>query len=197
MSDEQIRALVHLLPYLADRRGGTAALQRRSTARPGPGITPVPKWPQLAVTPKSSSAMLRPAVVAVTPMGASSGRRSPTVTPGTGVSGSSRRATSRPRAAEADKLGGRAKAVAIGPARQRDARPFHPERPSVGLPVGRVVQHGEDVVEQALHAQAQPVQVALGLGDRLGRRWVSSPPSSPRPSSRSHAGNQRAPRSIR
>ena len=31
--------------------------------------------------------------------------------------------------------------VAVGPAGQRDAGPLHPQRPGVGLPVGRVVQH--------------------------------------------------------
>ena len=42
--------------------------------------------------------------------------------------------------------------VAAGPARKRDARPLHTERPGVRLAVGGIVKHGEDVMKQVLHA---------------------------------------------
>ena len=55
-----------------------------------------------------------------------------------------------------------------GPARERDARPFHRERSGTGLAVGGVVQHGEDVVEQVFDAQAEVFQVATGGARRVG-----------------------------
>ena len=50
-------------------------------------------------------------------------------------------------------LVGRSVLVAVGPARKRDARPLHAQRPGVGLAVGGVVQHGDDVVEQVFDAR--------------------------------------------
>ena len=49
-----------------------------------------------------------------------------------------------------------------GPAGKRDARPFHAERPGVGLPVGRVVERCEDMVEQVFDTEAEAFQVAPG-----------------------------------
>ena len=40
------------------------------------------------------------------------------------------------------------------------------------------MQHGQDVVEQVLHAQAQPVQVELGRGRQVGaalRSFIAEP----------------------
>ena len=85
----------------------------------GPRRTP--KWPQPAVTAKSSPVMLRPSVVAGTAMAAISGRSWPVVTPGTGASGSSRRASSRPRAAEAARVW--AACSAVGAVREPPAMP--------------------------------------------------------------------------
>ena len=47
-------------------------------------------------------------------------------------------------------------------------RPPNPERPGVGLPVGGVVQHSEDVMEQVLHTQAEFVEVVLGGVRQVG-----------------------------
>ena len=102
-------------------------------------------------------------------MAASSGRSVPAVTPATGVSGSSSAASSRPRAAEARSSSAASGASPVWPAGQRDAGPLHPQRPGVGLPVGRVVQHRKRVVEQVLDSQPQPVKVAL-----RGRRQVGA-----------------------
>ena len=55
----------------------------------------------------------------------------------------------------------RAGVVAIWPARQRDARSVHAKRSGVGQPVLRVVQRGDDMVEQVLNVQPQAIQIAL------------------------------------
>ena len=78
-------------------------------------------------------------VVAVVVLGtatrATSGRNEPVVTPATGVSESSNAASSRPRAADAREFLRRSSCGSIGPAGQRDAGPFHPERAGVGRAV--------------------------------------------------------------
>ena len=101
-------------------------------------------------------------------MAASSGRSAPVVMPGTGVSESSRRASSRPRSAHARQFLRCAWRIDVGPGGHGYARPLHPQSPGVGLPVVRIVQHGQRVVEQVFYTQAQPVQVALGGGRQVG-----------------------------
>ena len=105
--------------------------------------------------------MLPPYVVAGTAMAASSGRSFPVVTPATGVSESSSAASSRPRAAVAAIASAASFVIPVGPAGQRDARPLHPQRAGVGGAVGRIVQSGDDVVEQVLNVQAHAIQVPL------------------------------------
>ena len=58
--------------------------------------------------------------------------------------------------------------VAVGPAGQRDSGPLHPQRPGVGLPVGWVMQYRQGVVEQVLHTQPQPFEVALRRRRQVG-----------------------------
>ena len=70
-------------------------------------------------------------------------------------------------------LVGRAFDNAVRPAGQRDAGPLHLQRPGVSLTVGRVVQHGQRVVEQVHHSQPQPVQVGLGLRSQVGPGLLS------------------------
>ena len=56
---------------------------------------------------------------------------------------------------------GRSGSAPHRPTGERDARPFHAERPGVGVAVRGVVQHRKHMVEQVLDAQAQGRQVLM------------------------------------
>ena len=112
--------------------------------------------------------MLRPSVVAGTARAAISGRNVPWVTPGTGASGSSRRASSRPRAADAARESAAPSASPSGQPGKRDARPFHAERPGVGFAVSEIVEGGEDVVEEVFYICAKTVEIALRGTGQIG-----------------------------
>ena len=81
----------------------SSAVYGRGTTRPRPGMTvsPCPKLPQPAVSAKSPPTMFPPPSTDGTATAAISGGRTPSVIPGTGVSESSKAASSRPRAADA------------------------------------------------------------------------------------------------
>lgn len=56
--------------------------------------------------------------------------------------------------------------VPVGPAGQRDARPFDAQHTGVGGAVGRVVQYGEDVMEQVFDAGVDTSEVTVcSLGE--------------------------------
>ena len=57
--------------------------------------------------------------------------------------------------------------LAVTPARKRDARPFHAQRSGVGLAVGRIVQRGQNMVEQVFDARSEPVEIALRRGGEV------------------------------
>ena len=57
----------------------------------------------------------------------------------------------------------------VRPAGERNTRPAHAERSGVGLAVGGIVQHGQDVVEQVFHAGVDLFEIAL-----RGRRQVGA-----------------------
>ena len=105
-------------------------------------------------------------------MVAISGRSVPAVTPGTGsfrVQQAGQLPASFRRCRQFFRSGaGIPTGITAGPAGQRDARPLHPQRPRVGLPVDRVVQHGQDMVEQVLHAHSKLVEVTLGRSGEVG-----------------------------
>ena len=99
-------------------------------------------------------------------MAAISGRSGARVTPGTGGVGIEQRGELAPARRRPREFVGRVRVPAVRPARQRDARPFHPQRPGIGLAVAGIVQGGEDVVEQVFRAEAEAVEIALcGAGE--------------------------------
>ena len=90
-----------------------------------------------------------------------SGRSGASVTPGTGLSGSSKAARSRPRAADFA-------SASAAPSTSPSGQPESGMRghsilsaPGVGLAVGGIVEHGKGVVEQVRHAYSEPVEEAL------------------------------------
>ena len=57
---------------------------------------------------------------------------------------------------------------AVRPARQRDARPFHAQCVRVGLPVRRIVQDSQHVVEQVLDTETEAVEIPLRRSRKIG-----------------------------
>ena len=51
--------------------------------------------------------------------------------------------------------------LAVRPAGQRDARPFHAQCSAIELAVGRIVQGGENMMEQIFDAKAEESEIAL------------------------------------
>ena len=51
--------------------------------------------------------------------------------------------------------------ITVGPAGQRDARPFDAERPGIGGAVGRIMEHRENMVEQIFRTYAESFNVTL------------------------------------
>ena len=85
--------------------------------------------------------------------------------PALGCRGREGRASSRPRAAEAASDSAAPAGISVGPAWQRDARPFHSECPCIRLAIAGVVQGGEDVMKQIFRARSYIVEIpACGYG---------------------------------
>ena len=80
--------------------------------------------------------------------------------------------------------------LAVRPAGKRDAQPACAQRAGIRPTVGGIVQSAHDMMEQLLGARVKICEVALRFAGQVG-----VPPESS-PSSRSHAGNQLAPRST-
>ena len=135
---------------------------------------PDPKWPQPAVRAKSSPDMLWPLVVDGTAMAAISGLKRAFGYAGDGRLGIEQRGQFAPACSRRRQLVRRAVGISIGPARQRDAGPLHPERAGVRLAVRGVVQHGDDVVEQVFGSQPKFVEVAMGGGGEVGATLCSA-----------------------
>ena len=57
--------------------------------------------------------------------------------------------------------------LAVRPAGQRDARPAHAQRPRVGLPIRRIVQGGQDMVEQVFDTEVNAGEIAVGFGRKI------------------------------
>ena len=52
---------------------------------------------------------------------------------------------------------------ALWPAGKRDARPLHAQGPDIGLPVGWIVQGGQDMVEQVFDIEAKVGEIATSF----------------------------------
>ena len=151
------------------RAACSSAVWGRSMKRPWPGITawPDPKWPQLAVRAKSSQDMLWPVVGGWHGDGGDFRSQRAFGDAGDGCLGIEERGQFAAACRRLRQLVSRAAGVSVGPAGERDAGPLHPERAGVRLPVRRVVQHGDDVVEEVFDAQSKFVEVAMGGGGEV------------------------------
>ena len=96
-------------------------------------------------------------------MVAISGRKVPVVTPGTGVSGSSRAASSRPRAAERARVSAASERL-----HQANQAAEFGASPCAALlrwlAVGGIVQDSQDVVKQVFYAGVDMFEIALRDG---------------------------------
>ena len=65
--------------------------------------------------------------------------------------------------------------IPVRPARNRDARPLHSERPCGRLSVRRIVQHRKDVMEQVLDVRSDAFEAVLGGSRQVGPTLDSVP----------------------